>query len=115
MDESVIRHFEQSQVGTLKLSAAMRIGARMRPQGYFRLFNAGRTCALGAACDGVGVRPDYEELENAFPQVYSIRVSNVPGADVPLEEVLLWEAIGFMNDTGSTREAIADWLESKGL
>lgn len=107
---------------TLKLSGAIRIGAKLRPQAKQYLFENGKSCALGAAYevvygypgDGVlsfpsshsGMDPkDCAEwlgnrLSRAFPEI-----RRLPGG---VQDV--WEK----NDHGWTREQIADWLESQG-
>jgi hypothetical protein len=56
MDESVVKHLERPQIGTLKLSEAIRIGAKIRPQGFCQYFYQGRSCALGAAFEAITTR-----------------------------------------------------------
>jgi hypothetical protein len=88
----------------LKLSAAIRIGALMHPQGRHLVYSHGKTCALGAAIAGRGGdlgREDYEYRESVLPDVWG----------TPLAE----EIIARNDFNGWTREQIADWLESKGL
>lgn len=109
MDESVVKEFEQQQVGTLKLSQAMRIGARMRPQTRAGcLFVDGASCALGAAYEGLTGKTcgtsEYHKVRQAFPAVNGKDGLNNLGFQIARK-----------NDRGWTREAIADWLESKGL
>jgi hypothetical protein len=41
--------------GLMKLSDAIREGAKLRPQGFSSLYAKGNSCALGAALEGVGV------------------------------------------------------------
>ena len=110
MDESVIKHLEQQQVGTLKLSAAIRIGAMMHPQGVGSYFYDGKTCAIGAAYFGCGLtgapRPAMaEEFQSRIPT--SIEAERVFTHEVG-------RSISQANDDGWTREQIADWLEKKG-
>ena len=113
MDESVTKYLEQPKVGTLKLSEAIRIGARMRPQCTAVMFDNGKSCALGAAYEAVygypgngryGFSSDHnnkmleEWLSNAF-------------SDLSHVEDSIWH----LNDSGAmTREQIADWLEAQG-
>src|ERR1700741_3225132 len=66
MDESIVKHLEQPQVGTLKLSEAMRIGARLRPQCSGYLFNNGASCALGAAYEAVYGYPPLRHHKGDF-------------------------------------------------
>lgn len=108
-DESVVKQFEQ-QVGTLKLSQAIRIGAKLRPQcsrTYFAWADrplAVGSCALGAAWEGAGYGGPthapfgYQDVCKAF------------GITEPLAQ-----SIAIRNDRGDTREQIANWLESQGL
>lgn len=104
MDESVVKHLEQT-VGTLKLSEAIRIGARMRPRGTGFLFAKGLSCALGAAWEGLGNEP-LNVTDPGYEGIYQ-ELYRRHGKDM-CRQVLR------MNDQGWTREAIADWLESRG-
>jgi len=101
MDESVIRHLEQPKVGTLKLSEAIRIGARMRPQCRGTFFREGGSCALGAAVEAKEGHPTLnfdQNWESYF------------GAPMKIMEEVTW-----MNDRSNfSREQIADWLEAQG-
>lgn len=110
MDESVVREFEQQQVGKLKLSAAIRIGAKLRPQCTGRMFKNGASCALGAAYEAMTGR-GYYDLPETDARAAAALAYMYEKADVPfgLSEVF------FKNDEGWTREEIADWLESQGL
>ena len=93
----------------LKLSEAIRIGATKRPQmclGFY--FNQGRSCALGAAYEGV--TSEYNEdigffdITEFFPQLHEM-VDNTP---------LYNHVIGQNDALMIPREEIADWLETKG-
>ena len=92
----------------MKLSEAIREGAKLRPQAFSALFCDGKTCALGAACDAVGAitwRGDKGELTGFVPSHY------FPA----LEDPDLYLAITRMNDfQRMTREQIADWVEEQG-
>lgn len=102
------------KLGTLRLSTAIRIGSKLRPQTTGRLFQAGASCAIGAA---------YEALYGEPPQ--EVWRENIDDANAPLSECwtrvldvfpqATFSSIGIKNDNGWTREAIADWLESQGL
>lgn len=108
MDVSIVRHLDQQQ-RVLKLSEAIRIGARLRPQCKVRLFSDGKSCALGAAYEGAtgktcGYR-DYSLVKMQFPQL----LSKIGEWRIPL-----YQEVYTRNDSGQTREQIADWLESIG-
>lgn len=92
------------------LSQAIRLGATFRPQCRFSLFLDGKSCALGAAFEaltGVGdtdgyMKADVQSAGTLFQQRFG-------SPNWLLKEV---EA---RNDSGSTREDVAAWLESQGL
>lgn len=92
----------------MKLSTAIRIGAKIRPQCQGRYFKEGGSCALGAAFEGLGGKPfdgdpswqtKQASAELLLKKIYG---NNVGG---------LW----LKNDEGESRESIADWLEAQGL
>lgn len=88
----------------LKLSEAMRIGAMRHPQNMNALYEAGKTCALGAVAVGRGWMPT-DSIPDEVITRYLGDVYNTP----------LWYEIGAKrNDIGWTREHIADWLEAQG-
>lgn len=94
-------------VGTLKLSDAIRIGARYRPQAFGELYEHGATCALGAAIEGIF---GYGEIYTAGGKRNCVDLDNYFGSkkwrdfDIPRKNDLSrW-----------SREQIADWLESQG-
>lgn len=105
MDMSELERLEAQQ-GVIKLSDAIRVGARIRPQCQGALFRAGASCALGAAYEG-------KTGKRCFPNEYSAVMGEFPilGAH-GLND--LGRAIFNRNDSGKSREAIADWLESQG-
>lgn len=109
MDESVVKVFEQQQVGKLKLSDAIRIGAKLRPQCECELFADGGSCALGAAYEGITGQTceshEYSRVINAFPALRRVSGGGMNN---------LGFSISSRNDSGETREQIADWLESQG-
>jgi hypothetical protein len=105
MDESVIRELEKSakQAG-MKLSAAIRIGAKLRPQcrsGQY--FSAGASCAMGAA---------YEAIEGRVTD--GGLLAWIEGHWPTLGHDLIGQAMDRNDVLGHTREQIADWLESIG-
>ena len=104
MDESIVRHLEQQQVGKLKLSEAMRIGARLRPQCCSGdLFVGGKSCAVGAAMEAIGV--PYTENMGSYS----------PAAEYWPFLPTLFGVITDLNDSQfCTREKIADWVEAQG-
>ncbi len=104
MDESVVKQFDQVR---LKLSQAIRIGAKMRPQCTKAYFKDGGSCAIGAAYEGMtGRSGGYREIGDLLPEL----------VDDDYQLTLLGELIAGRNDQGTqSREEIADWLEAQGL
>lgn len=104
MDESIVKHFEQGQVGKMKLSAAIRLGAKLRPQGFgggFARDGTGTSCALQAGAEAVTGRL-------------------IPGVMGCSEALGIDDSMAFkiyiMNDVKyMSREQIADELERQGL
>lgn len=96
---------------TMKLSQAIRIGARLRPQCRRYFFADGGSCAWGAAYEAVTGRitgHDFprvfiEDIVKFFPQFAESRMAE------------LRSIIADMNDHGESREQIADWLEAQGF
>ena len=103
MDMTEVRRFDQAQVGTIKLSKAIRIGAKKHPHSTFGvLMGGGRTCALGAAAVGRGWNGNQS--------------MDVRGVYLPDVRDQIWHEISAMNDYARyTREQIAAWLEAQGL
>ena len=101
----------EQQVGKLKLSDAIRIGAKIRPQCFGYLFKNGGSCALGAAFEGLYGYPlpegsgfDTALMDKGGEWFYFIH---------PSYEI--FDEIVRRNDQyGQTREQIADYLESIG-
>lgn len=101
----------------MKLSEAIRKGAKLRPQAHGRYFESqGETlcsCALGAAWEGVElhwIEIDAYGLEAAFPALKECvwnpsknRYANLIGAVIRLNDEEKW-----------SREQIADYVESLG-
>lgn len=101
----------------LKLSEAIRAGAKLRPMAtgvYFDYVDEGTTlsCALGAAYEAVMGKAwgTAKEIGQAIRGEYPCLKEHWDGGN------LLYGIIADMNDSGKfTREEIADWLESCGL
>ena len=83
----------------LKPSEAIRIGAALRPQCMNNYFMDGGSCALGAYWEGAGMAGDP-------PQCPIDGFLDLPGK--------LANEVWRKNDSGWTREQIADWLEAQG-
>lgn len=94
----------------MRLSEAIRLGAMLKPQGSGEFVSAdGRSCALGAAGDAVGIdaglsmQPFYVE----WPWIER-RMVQCPKCDCSSR---IGNTIVHLNDHhGWTREAIADWV-----
>lgn len=91
----------------LKLSEAIRIGARLRPQNQGQLFKNGASCAMGAAIEGRGGK-----LISIFDPLPHLLLPEL-FLDTQLYTELGWK-VANRNDAGESRESIADWLESQG-
>lgn len=102
VDEKAAGEVQEQKRGTLTLSEAIRIGAKIRPQGRGGCNAArGTSCALSAAHEAITGQP------NTFVEYWSTVKPLAP------EHVL--EAVYRKNDfDGWTRERIADWLEARG-
>ncbi len=110
MDESVVKFLEQPQVGTLKLSAAIRIGASRTAwaqNGYY-CSKQGATCVYGAAAVGMGA-VTHEDIHAMASRLHT----GGPATMAFIRE--FGNDIAEVNDRGTmTREQIADWLEAQG-
>lgn len=120
MDESVVKHLERPQVGTLKLSEAIRIGARIRPQCAGAPFVDGRSCAWGAAAEGMG-HPYISTIWSLGAIEYALQRCQVDKREATRTFLgptgvagSLIDHVWRLNDSGWTRESIADWLQSIG-
>ncbi len=95
----------QMRTTDLKPSQAIRIGAAMRPQCEGIIFKDGGSCVIGALWEGYGKR-NSQYIED-YVKIYAF-ASRVLGNFV--------NKAWYLNDQKHwTREAIADWLEAKGL
>ncbi|SRR5260221_2358714 len=91
----------QQKVGRLKLSEAIRIGAKLRPQCFASYFDGVRTCAIGAAWEGSG-HPARAGVGWEVTEYFGVDRSLTKEAER-------------RNDLHESRESIADWLQSQGL
>jgi hypothetical protein len=120
LDESVVREFEQQQVGTLKLSAAIRIGAAAtRPTTELRAYRRRswididddgvcHACVIAAAWIGTGAAYGNHEYVGTIGTSWLMQRFGVSRA-VAVAVHLDYE------DEEKTREQIADWLDGMGL
>ena len=106
----------------MKLSEAIRLGAMLRPQGFGRVLDRnGRTCALGAAYEAVGIsltQPG-EIPKNWLPMLdyapWSIPCPACGGRQTKADNYRKFTfgetVVTHLNDVHKwTREAIADWV-----
>lgn len=90
-----------------ELAAAIRKGAAMRPQGKYNYFADGKSCAIGAALEAVGV--PYQDTSGPL---YSNQILGFfPNDKLQITDTL-WTGVMDKNDSGMTREDIADWLDT---
>lgn len=106
LDHSEVLKFEQQQQIT-KVSQAIRIGAKIRPQCRGTFFRDGGSCAMGAMAEAMGV-PYGSEL----PLMAVAYALWVPATIAFAQKVRM--TLPVANDTGWTREQIADKLEELG-
>jgi hypothetical protein len=96
----------------MKLSAAIRIGAKLKAQSPWDQKHVGSSCALGAAGDAVGCTMEDggdDRLLEFFPQLSD----QVPGVN-EISAGTLRNTICRLNNAGRTREKIADIVETMG-
>lgn len=108
MDLSELERLEQKS-GTLKLSQAMRIGAKLRPQCFDTSVSGGKSCALFAAAEALGW--EYHEPAHTYEAIRIIKEKtgvNYGDSRVP-------DIVGMNDKNRMTREQIADALEAQGL
>lgn len=116
VEHKEIGEAQEAPAKVLKLSEAIRIGARIRPQCFGKFFRDGESCALGAAYEaGIGRALEYggfpecfSDLERKFPMIHELVPSVRGGVD------RLYMEIAARNDQKESRESIADWLEAQG-
>lgn len=105
MDLTEIKHFEEQGVGKLKLSQAIRIGAKLRPQCFGHYFRGGASCALTAAYEAYTGRVPTAVSQS--PADYLIKEHKVPSQ-------LIGDVIAWNDDLHMSREKIADKVEARG-
>src|SRR5687768_1315766 len=98
-----------SKESNVKLSRAIREGAKIKPQSPWERKHVGSSCALGAAADYVGVTIEDggdDRLLLAFPQL-----RDDVGAFEEFPAGTLRKLVCSLNNGGRTREKIADIVE----
>ena len=109
MDESVIKHLEQPQVGTLKLSEAIREGSKLRGEcrGTWLTVDE-RSCAWTAAAEATGMKI----LEGGL---YGSRIYTHLKVLFPtLSAEIFCEVVERMDHKNWSRLRCADWLDEQG-
>src|ERR1041385_7575930 len=94
----------------MKLSEAIREGAKLKPQSPWETKHVGSSCALGAAADVVGciIKDGGDDaLLKFFPQL----ADQVPAVD-EIEAGTLSNTVCRLNNAGRTREKIAHIVET---
>ncbi len=95
----------------LKLSEAMRLGAMLKPQGFWALRPKETACALDAVRLAVGREPLLADL---WPILDGPATCPVCGEDPHYALSLAQVIATHLNDTHRwTREQIADWIEAE--
>lgn len=113
----------RSQPAPFPLSAAIRLGAMLKPQARGGLLKGGGTCAFGAALDAVGALPTTalhhdlaHDIVMKLPARWPIIRRHVQHPLSTWRPVPLASVIVDLNDTHQqTREQIADFVESVEL
>ena len=100
----------------MKLSDAMRLGSKLNPQGITYLKMMDKTCALGAALDGIEAEfnndSGYLIAEKQWPELLNDLCCPVCNVLDPNRSKLR-DVIYHLNDKHMwTREQIADWIDS---
>jgi len=96
----------------MKLSDAIRIGAKLKAQSPWDKKHVGSSCALGAAGDAVGCTIEDggdDRLLEFFPELST----QVPGFE-EISAGTLRRVVCQLNNAGRTREKIADIVETLG-
>lgn len=107
----------------MRLSEAIRLGAMLKPQHYKYLRSGGKSCALGAACDAVGIKQEGDadvSMHALFVEFQFLHAkANCPACYAALgvwrrlrgHEYDVEDVIIHLNDDHKwTRERIADWV-----
>src|SRR6266850_1860471 len=99
----------QQKVGRLRLSEAIRIGARLSPPGSKTSWRdqCGGTCAVMAACEGLFGKGWHDgDPADRLMRHFGISLNEWHGGKYQLSA---------RYGNGESRESIADWLQSQGL
>lgn len=101
---------------SIKFSEAIRRGAKLRRQ-CANVYHIGSlSCVLGAAYEGIGEKLDQVsefEIEEVLHKRFPFLVFPT-SSETEIQDTDLVDEIIDRNDSGMTREDIADWLESIG-
>ncbi len=94
----------------MKLSEAIRAGAKLRPQCIGLFFKEGCSCAAGAALEATGTPYlEYNKrsklVAQSYHEFYATFLSRFPG-------ISIGEIICKNDSAGLSRESIADWVET---
>lgn len=113
----------------MKLSEAIKEGAKLHPQTKCAFFDGHGTCALGAAYEAVKGKEGLKQLEDMTNDQAALEVFDLFGMDdIPVITPIDYYGNGLpvtrdlsriimrLNDREEwTREQIADWLDTLGL
>lgn len=102
----------------MKLSEAIRAGAKMRPQTRGVTFSRGKSCAIGAALEGSGLSAYRADVDNDYYLLSLARTSwpwatRVVAAPIKgMRDSGVLNVVWRLNDNRMwSREAIAEWVE----
>lgn len=106
----------------MKLSEAIRIGLRLRPQCFGKVFKTVKglgvcSCSVGAAYEALQGHTDPDSYHAGIKRIENRRILHVkvlcPDFRCNFETNYIVEAMEHLNDTHYwERERIADWVES---
>jgi hypothetical protein len=98
----------------MRLSSAIRIGSRLRPQAFGHLISERGSDAFGAAAEASGCRlEDIELTWFDFYRKFPIIFKNCSTCPVCSINATVGKLIAHLNDDHRwTRECIADWVET---
>jgi len=99
----------------MRLSEAIRLGAALRPQAYFALFDGVGTCAFGAAFEANGWAPvrwstGWNHADPEWRRPTNLTAVHPVTQGVRLVKYII---ISLNNVHRWTRERIADWVEGE--
>ena len=110
-EETVVTVAVPEQSPEVIVADAIRRGAKMRPRGVCFTFAWGRSCVIGALAEGLGYKP-LHNTEGTDTVLKWIK-DNFPALRVFIAENSDW--LWHMNDSGVTREEIADHVEAMAI